>query len=92
MICLLEENQNHKENWPPQVSIKVIYKGMQYLLRANCFNNMKCYEIWPKPKCWVQEIFQTLLPNFVTSLTQIGSNYVHFAWMKVRELKPRVYL
>ncbi len=31
-------------------------------------NEMKLYEIWPRPKGWVQKIFQTLPPNFVKGL------------------------
>jgi hypothetical protein len=33
-------------------------------------NKTKLYKIWPRPKGWVQKIFQTLPPNFVEGLNE----------------------
>jgi hypothetical protein len=33
-------------------------------------NEMNQYKIWPRPKGWVQKIFQTLPPNFVKGLNE----------------------
>jgi hypothetical protein len=43
-------------------------------------NEMKRYRIWPRPKGWVQKIFQTLLPNFVKCHCKSWLNFVRF-WM-----------